>query len=54
MNNQTFKSCFAIGGIVILEALAIISGIDGHYFGIAIAAVAGIGGFALAKIGGKK
>jgi len=40
------KTLTAIVAIVILEALAIINHIDGALFGIAIAAIAGLGGFA--------
>ena len=34
----------AIAGIVILESLAILKGIDGVAFSVAIAAIAGLGG----------
>jgi len=35
---------------VILESVALLTGIDGVYFGLAIAAVAGLGGYSLARI----
>jgi len=39
------KATTAIIAIVILEALAIWKGIDGALFGIAIAAITGLGGY---------
>jgi hypothetical protein len=35
----------AIAAIAILEAIAMISKVDGKYFGIAVAAIAGLAGF---------
>uniref|UniRef100_A0A6M3XSI6 Uncharacterized protein n=1 Tax=viral metagenome TaxID=1070528 RepID=A0A6M3XSI6_9ZZZZ len=35
----------AMAAIVILEAIALLKGIDGAIFGIAIAAIAGLGGY---------
>lgn len=39
----------AITNIAILEICAIISGIDSGTFGVSIAAIAGLGGYYLAK-----
>ena len=36
---------FAIAGLVILESIALIKGIDGAAFGICIAAIAGLAGY---------
>ena len=36
---------FAITGLVLLEAIALIKGIDGAAFGICIAAIAGLAGY---------
>ena len=41
------KAIVAIVAIVILEGYAIYSGINGAIFGIAIAAIAGLGGYVL-------
>lgn len=49
MTRPVSVSIAAIAGIVILEAIALLAKIDGRYFGIAIAAVAGIGGFFLSR-----
>jgi hypothetical protein len=46
-------ACVAIGGIVILESIALAQGIDGTLYGICIAAVAGLGGFVLSRFGEK-
>jgi len=35
----------AMASIVILEAIALLKGIDGAIFGIAIAAISGLGGY---------
>ncbi|MFZ1946910.1 MAG: hypothetical protein WAW06_05140 [bacterium] len=40
----------AITGIVILETVALLTRVDGKCFGIAVAAVAGLGGFSLAQV----
>lgn len=42
-----YKAIVAIAAITILEALAIIKGIDGAALGIAVAAIAGIGGYTI-------
>jgi len=39
--------CVAIICIAILEAAAIVTGLDGQYFGIAIAAISAIAGYGL-------
>ncbi len=41
------KTIVAIAAIVILEGLAIWRGIDGALVGVAIGAIAGLGGYAL-------
>ena len=43
----SWSTVVAIAGIVILEALAISKGIDGAMLGLAIAAIAGLGGYRL-------
>lgn len=40
----------AIAGLTILEALAILKGIDGYILNIVIAAIAGLGGFSIANL----
>lgn len=37
----------AVGGIVYLERLAILAGMDGAILGVAVAAIAGLGGYEL-------
>jgi hypothetical protein len=44
------KTICAIIGVVILESVALITHTDGRYFGLALAAVAGLGGFSLGRI----
>lgn len=39
--------CLAIIGLIILEAIALLKGIDGTLFTIVIAAIAGLGGYVL-------
>lgn len=43
------KAIAAITGIVIIETIALLIGMDGALFGIAIAAIAGLGGFVIAQ-----
>jgi len=43
------KTIVAIIAITILEGLAIFKGINGAVFGIGIAAIAGLGGFAIGR-----
>ncbi|MGH8003259.1 MAG: hypothetical protein ACRECJ_00845 [Limisphaerales bacterium] len=40
----------AIIGITVLEGLALYKGLDGKFFGLALASIAGIGGFSLSKL----
>jgi hypothetical protein len=47
MKSQTI--C-AIAGIVILESVAMLTHTDGRYLGIALVAVAGLGGYSLANL----
>jgi hypothetical protein len=44
---------FAIGGIVLLEALAIARGLDGVALSVAVACIAGIAGFEFRGLGKK-
>lgn len=44
------KVCAAIAGIVILETVAMLTGHNGTTLRLALVAVAGLGGFYLAKI----
>jgi len=37
----------SITGIVILQAIALIKGVDGTLYGMSIAAIAGLGGYAI-------
>jgi hypothetical protein len=46
---QDLLKAVAIAGIVVIEGAAILAGIDGAYFGICIAAIAGIAGYTIAK-----
>lgn len=43
-------SLVAIGGIVLLEGIALIKGIDGRFFVPAIVLIAGLGGYKVGKI----
>jgi len=47
-------SCFAIAGIVVLEALALARGIDGVAMSAAIAAIAAIAGYRVGRGRGAK
>lgn len=42
-------ACIAIGCITVLECLAILKGIDGVMFSVALMSIAGIAGFELKK-----
>lgn len=48
MQDSTAIKIAAIVGLSILEAAAIYSGLDGAYFGIVVAAVAGLAGYTIA------
>jgi len=48
------KAIIAVIAITILESIALIKDIDGALFGIAIAAISGLGGFAIGKAPSKK
>ena len=43
-------SAIAIGAIVLLESLAILKGIDGKFFALAMAGIAGAAGFTLRSL----
>jgi len=46
------KACTiaAIAGIVILESIAMLTHTDGRFLGLAFVAVAGLGGYSLARL----
>lgn len=48
------KTIIAIIAIVILEAIALFKGINGAVFGVAIAAIAGLGGYEMGVFAKKK
>jgi hypothetical protein len=48
------KACAAIGGIVILESVAMITGHNGTVLRLSIAAIAGLGGFVLGRLWKKR
>ncbi len=45
MTEKTTVALAAIGGLVILEAVALFNGINGTLYSLVIAAVAGLGGW---------
>jgi len=45
-----YKVVIAITAIVILEAIALFRGINGAVFGLAIAAIAGLGGYTISEL----
>lgn len=45
-----YKVIAAIAAITILEGIALFKGINGAVFGIAIAAIAGLGGFVVSEL----
>jgi len=47
MQDKTIKTICAIFGIVILDGIALLSGIDGTLFALSIAALAGLAGYTL-------
>jgi len=47
---MTYIREIAIAGIVILEAIALMKGIDGQVLSLVIATIAGIAGYTLRKI----
>ena len=47
---MTYIREIAIAGIVILEAIALMKGIDGQVLSLEIATIAGIAGYTLRKI----
>lgn len=49
MNDETMKALMAMGCISVLEAVALLQGINGTVYSLVIAALAGLGGYALAK-----
>ncbi|MBA7669719.1 hypothetical protein ES703_77852 [subsurface metagenome] len=48
------KASLAIVAIMILEGLAILKGIDGALFGLAVTAIAGLGGYTIGRRTGSK
>ena len=48
--NSPFLPCFAIVGIVVLEAAALATGHNGTLLRIALVLIAGLGGFALDRV----
>ncbi len=49
MNGQEQKTCFAIAGIVVIESVALLSGIDGTILIASVSVIAGLGGYSAAK-----
>lgn len=49
--SQTLITMAAIAGIVYLERMAIVAGIDGAFFFLSLAAMAGLGGYEIKNIG---
>lgn len=49
MKDSTIKTVCAIAGVVLLECVALIQGIDGIALGAAVAVLAGLGGYTLGK-----
>ncbi len=54
MQDSTMIKLVAISAIALLEAAAIVSGLDGAYFGPAIAVIGGIAGYELRGLQVKK
>jgi len=50
LKNNTVITCAAIGGIVILESIALIMGLNGTILTIAVAAVAGLAGWSAPQL----
>jgi len=50
MNGEQQKVTYAMAGLVIIECVALFNGIDGTLMAVVIAAIAGLGGYSLAKI----
>lgn len=49
MKDNTIKSLFAMACVTALEVIALLQNIDGAFLVTAVAALAGLGGYALAK-----
>ncbi len=49
MNDRTIQVLVSICCVTLLEAVAILKGVDGAYFGAVIAAISGLGGFAVGE-----
>lgn len=47
---SAFVSAVAIAAIALLESIALLKGIDGAFFGLAIAGIAGAAGFTLRSL----
>jgi hypothetical protein len=54
MKDETILGVVAIGGIVVLEAVALYQKIDGTYLSMAVAAIAAIAGGAVTSWLGKR
>ncbi len=54
MEDATVIKIVAVVAITVLEAAAILTGLDGAYFGIVVAAVGGIAGYELRGLSLKK
>lgn len=50
MKPDQVKVCAAIAGIVIIEVAALLTGHDGTILSLAVGAIAGLGGFSLARL----
>ena len=49
MKDESIKALVAMGCITILEAIALLQGINGTLLSLGLAALAGLGGYALGK-----
>jgi len=49
MKEKTIKSLFAMALIAGLEAIALVMGVDGTMLSLAVAALAGLGGYELGR-----
>lgn len=49
MKDETIKALVAMGCITVLEAVALLQGINGALLSLGLAALAGLGGYALGK-----
>lgn len=49
MKDETLKAMMAMGCVTVLEIAALMMGFNGTILSLAVAALAGLGGYALAK-----